>query len=298
MPSSHSTDEHVVITAEEITGAGGPHSDLESPGPLAQKRPNAFTELMASKKTKQYTSPPSKGMASKVYNIFRDRSGLGAYLESPESLPPNRVVEYDDEFVVINDLYPKASVHLLLLPRSPALSSQHPLHALSSNPTFLASVRSRVEKLKITVANELRRQYGKYSASDAPYQLALEDMMSSPNPPSPDQRAAVLPQGRDWSRSVIAGVHTHPSMSHLHIHVISVDMHSPCLKHKKHYLSFNSTFFVSLDDFPLEEDSLRFHPGDWPSWEMKCWRCGRNFGNKFKALKHHLEGEFDAWKKE
>ena len=87
-------------------------------------------------------------------------------------------------------------------------------------------------------------------------------------------------------------------MNHMHVHILSEDMHSPCLKHKKHYLSFNSSFFVDVDDFPLEEGSPRFHPGDWPSWDMKCWRCGENYQNKFAKLKGHLEEEFEAWKKE
>jgi aprataxin len=152
--------------------------------------------------------------------------------------------------------------------------------------------------LKDLAASELRRQYGHISASDKPYQDALEAMMSSPDPPPPEQRAALLPPGRDWTKDIVVGVHTHPSMNHLHIHIFSRDMQSPCMKHKKHYLSFNTTFLVQLHEFPLEEGSERFLPGDWPSWDMKCWRCGKNFRNKFAALKQHLDGEFGEWKEE
>jgi len=87
-------------------------------------------------------------------------------------------------------------------------------------------------------------------------------------------------------------------MNHLHIHVFSRDMHSPWLKHTKHYLSFNSSFLVQLDEFPLEEGSARFRPGEWSKWDMKCWRCGESFGQRFKRLKEHLEGEFEEWKRE
>lgn len=31
--------------------------------------------------------------------------------------------------------------------------------------------------------------------------------------------------------------------------------------------------------------------------DMKCWRCGKNFGNKFKQLKEHLEVEYEEWRK-
>lgn len=122
--------------------------------------------------------------------------------------------------------------------------------------------------------------------------------MGSPNPPPPEEREALLPPGRDWLSEIKAGAHTHPSMNHMHIHIMSREMHSPCMKHKKHYLSFNSSFFVPMEDFPLEKGSVRFHPGDWPSWDMKCWRCGKDFKNKFAALKKHLDDEFDEWKKE
>lgn len=190
-----------------------------------------------------------------------------------------------------------ASVHLLLIPRKPKYYDQHPLHAFSEDAAFLAQVRERVQHVKRLAASELRRQFGDVSASDAPYQTALEDLMSSPSPPTPEQEAA-LPPGRDWSADIVAGVHTHPSMSHLHVHIFSRDMHSTWLKHKKHYLSFTSSFLVQMDDFPLAKGSDRFSPGDWPKWDMKCWRCGENFTNKFAKLKPHLEEEFDAWKKE
>jgi aprataxin len=121
--------------------------------------------------------------------------------------------------------------------------------------------------------------------------------MSSASPPTPEQEAA-LPPGRDWLADIVDGLHTHPSMNHLHIHIFSRDMHSSCMKHKKHYLSFNSSFLVRMDEFPLEEGSERFSPGSWPSWDMKCWRCEQNFTNKFARLKEHLDDEFVVWQKE
>lgn len=40
------------------------------------------------------------------------------------------------------------------------------------------------------------------------------------------------------------GYHAEPSMSRLHLHVISDDMNSPCLKTKKHWNSFTTDFFL------------------------------------------------------
>ncbi|KAJ4362362.1 aprataxin-like protein [Neocucurbitaria cava] len=294
---------HDAITAEEITGEETPNSLQKTTDPSSQKRPNAFTELMSSTKKPKPTTQQPPGVLDKAKSVVRGfdpRNGLSIYIEKPEANPEGRVVEYDDDFVVINDKYPKASVHLLLLPRKPEYYTQHPLSLLSTNPHFLSELHKRVARLKQLAASELRRQYGHLSASDAPYQQALEALMSSADlpPPTPEECAARLPPGRDWLADIVAGVHTHPSMNHLHVHVFSRDMQSPWMKHKKHYLSFNSTFLVRLEEFPLEEGSERFHPGDWPGWDMKCWRCGQNFKNKFAALKAHLEEEFEEWKKE
>lgn len=41
-------------------------------------------------------------------NNFVGRDGLGIYIQYPERNPEGRVIEYDDEFVVIQDKYPKA----------------------------------------------------------------------------------------------------------------------------------------------------------------------------------------------
>ncbi|KAF2633047.1 HIT-like protein [Macroventuria anomochaeta] len=310
--SSNITEKHQdPIVAEEIEGALKPQASHLL---FASKRANAFTELMSAKKPKP-AAEPAEIPAKPVMRGFDARNGLGLYIEHPEKNPEGLVVEYDDDFVVINDKFPKAryassllfqsspgliihSVHLLLIPRKPEYYNQHPLHLLSSNPAFLAEVRRCVDRLKQLAASELRRRYGRHSATDVPYQSALSDLMSSPNPPPASERDALLPPGRDWLSEIKVGVHTHPSMNHMHIHIMSREMHSLCLRHKKHYLSFNSSFFVDVDEFPLEEGSERFHPGDWPSWDMKCWRCGENYKNKFAKLKGHLEEEFEVWRKE
>ena len=87
-------------------------------------------------------------------------------------------------------------------------------------------------------------------------------------------------------------------MSHLHIHVFTRDMHSPSLKHRKHYNSFNTPFLVDVADFPLRDDDPRRDTKEegYLRRDLKCWRCGKNFGNQFQKLKEHLEREFEEWK--
>ncbi len=222
-------------------------------------------------------------------NVFAGRDGLGAYIADPASFPPARVISYDEQWVVINDMFPKSSVHLLLLPRDATKACLHPFSALS-DPEFLAAVKSEVQKLRALVASELRRKYALYSQTE---RLRNEAMDAEP-PLSADE----LPQGRDWSKEVVAGVHAHPSMNHLHIHVLSVDRYSPCMKHRKHYNSFNTPFFVPVEDFPLAAEDKRRHPGreGYLDSDLKCWRCGENFGNRFARLKGHLEHEFEKWR--
>ncbi len=237
-------------------------------------------------------SSPESSKKSNSKHLFSPRDGLGAYTLHPDKYDSTRVIYYDDNFVAINDSYPKSSVHTLLLPRSPKHNLLHPFDAFE-DAEFLASVKEQTTKLRSLVAKELQRKYGAFSKQDAPRQAILncEVDLAEGEP---------MPEGRDWEKEVMVGIHAHPSMNHLHIHVLSVDRYSECLKHRKHYNSFATQFFVPVDDFPLAEDDVRRHPGKegYLASDMKCWRCGKNFGNKFARLKEHLKEEFEEWKRE
>ncbi|WYZ38981.1 hypothetical protein EsH8_III_000895 [Colletotrichum jinshuiense] len=273
------SDPEDAITQDEIQGTA----------PTLVTPRNAFTELMNRKRKpepgpEQYKS--SRGKPS------RGRDGLGAYLENPDSLPTSRVIYHNDDFVAINDLYPKASVHTLLLPRSHTHNLLHPFDAFD-DPQFLASVQKEVLRLKGLVAKELQRRFAKESKAEAAREAVLDGLE--------EVEGEELPKGRDWHAEIITGIHAHPSMNHLHIHVLSREMYSECLKHRKHYNSFNTPFLIDIADFPLPPDDPRRHPGR-EGYLMKkdlvCWRCGQNFKNQFARLKEHLAVEFTEWKKE
>ncbi|RFU73070.1 hypothetical protein TARUN_9180, partial [Trichoderma arundinaceum] len=240
-------------------------------------------------------------------HLFKNRMALGAYIAAPESYPASVVIYHNADFVVIHDKFPKATVHTLLLPRSPTHSLLHPFEALK-DVEFLAKVKLEVEKLKVLVATELQRRLGSFSRSDAARQAVLngetepdgggeeEDKESAKG----KRKEPELPPGRDWAAEIMCGVHAVPSMGHLHVHVLSRDMHSPAMKHRKHYNSFNTPFLVDVADFPLENDDLRRSSKEegFMKRDLVCWRCGRNFGNRFKELKDHLDKEFEEWKRE
>ncbi|KAL4990854.1 HIT-like domain-containing protein [Aspergillus falconensis] len=268
----------------------GADSSTASQAQKQQVKRDAFAELLSpkSKQPKHSSGSSPKDIPKKASGVFYARDGLGAYIAKPESYPPSTVVYHNDEFVVIHDMFPKSTLHLLLLPRDPEKTLVHPVEAFD-DAVFLKKVKDEVKKVRTLAAGELRRKYGKYSARDRERREALDA-----EPP-----VDCLPAGRDWEQDIMCGIHAHPSMNHLHVHVISRDRYSDRLKHRKHYNSFSTPFFIDINDFPLARDDPRRNPDrqGYLRRDFVCWRCGRDFGSKFTALKKHLEEEFDEWKR-
>ncbi|KAK8855217.1 HIT domain-containing protein [Apiospora arundinis] len=315
---------------EAITGGEIASTVIASPSGTATeetttttKTPrNAFAELMTAKpnmgqisskghkrrasSSGQATASPAttSSATNKKKRSFAGRDGLGAYIADPAAFPPNRVIYYNDDFVAIRDMFPKSAVHCLLLPRKVPVDVEM-FEVVRSDPAFLAAAQAEAAKLKQLVAKELERKFGRESRSSALRQRVLDSSSSSGDPEAVEKeewegkKDGKLPPGRDWAREVKVGIHSNPSMNHLHIHVLSRDMASDSLKHKKHYNSFNTDFFADLDIFPMDDGEVyeRKH-SDWSSRDLVCWRCGKNFSNKFQKLKEHLAEEFEEWKRE
>lgn len=72
------------------------------------------------------------------------------------------------------------------------------------------------------------------------------------------------------------GFHAVPSMRQLHLHIISKDFDSPCLKTRKHWVSFtNKDFFLDIDDFievPLQYE-IEEKKKILKSAPLTCPRC-------------------------
>jgi aprataxin len=194
------------------------------------------------------------------------RNALREYLDDPAN--HSSVLGYNDDFVVIRDLYPKSTVHLLILPRDQVKQRQRMSEACY-DADFFTKLKSEAVKWRTLAGKELARQL-----------LSTTDVTSESS----------------WNTEIKVGVHSAPSMNHLHIHVLSRDMRSPYLRHKKHYNSFTTPFFVDLEAFPLSDDNAQARMRDWHKRDMICWRCNRNFENKFTQLKEHLQHEFQAWR--
>ncbi|CAD0200879.1 unnamed protein product [Chrysodeixis includens] len=95
-----------------------------------------------------------------------------------------------------------------------------------------------------------------------------------------------------------AGFHAVPSMQRLHMHIISTDMVSPCLKTKIHYNSFTTQFFRPYADIleELKENgcikkmSPELHKS-LMSTELQCNQCTYKPKN-MPQLKEHLLTHF------
>ncbi|XP_072318622.1 aprataxin [Eucyclogobius newberryi] len=98
------------------------------------------------------------------------------------------------------------------------------------------------------------------------------------------------------SLSFRMGYHAIPSMSHVHLHVISQDFDSPCLKNKKHWNSFTTDYFVESKDVlqMLESNggvSVKEGTSELLKLPLRCHICQKELST-IPALKEHLKTHF------
>uniref|UniRef100_A0A8C1BY44 Aprataxin n=1 Tax=Cyprinus carpio carpio TaxID=630221 RepID=A0A8C1BY44_CYPCA len=89
------------------------------------------------------------------------------------------------------------------------------------------------------------------------------------------------------------GYHAIPSMSHVHLHVISQDFDSPCLKNKKHWNSFTTDYFVESQDViaMLEHDgkvTVKDGTSELLKLPLRCCFCHKEQPT-IPKLKEHLK---------
>lgn len=187
--------------------------------------------------------------------------GLLAYLKDPSKFS-DVVITYTEELVVIKDKYPKSLLHLLILPRFsiPTISHLTPAHI----PLLEAM---------LALGNELGRDW---LAQDAE-----KDVTKKSPPPSAS------------TTRVDVGFHAVPSMTQLHMHVISDDFDSPALKNKKHWNSFQKPFFIPVSaiiETLQKGDKIAFNKEQYDKYldqPLKCHRCNTQMSN-LPSLKTHI----------
>ncbi|CAH01478.1 DNA 5'-adenosine monophosphate hydrolase [Kluyveromyces lactis] len=191
--------------------------------------------------------------------------GLRPYVLCPERLP--EVLYFDDIATIIHDKFPKSEEHFLVLPRSHKISNSHPT---TIDNGIKVQLQWHIDWAKRFCWTQFIKKYD------------IKDI-------SLKEKEAFL------ANFVQSGVHSTPSMANTHIHVMTRDFHSKKLKHKKHFNSFNSPFFIPWDELPVLD-----LPGDKElseryikNFEMICPYCSTNFKNRFAKLKEHLADEFN-----
>jgi len=173
----------------------------------------------------------------------------------------DRILYQDNRCMVIYDAYPKARMHVLLLPKPDFLSVQR---VADIQTCMLPQVR---------ILHQIAHRVG----------AALHRQQSS--------------------IGFLCGYHAEPSLTPLHIHIISGDLCSPCLKNKKHWTSFATGFLVGISEVEtaLEDDDRDKNPLDREvsrliaqrkqalGSSLLCHRCGHP-AMSMPAMKAHAEG--------
>ena len=96
----------------------------------------------------------------------------------------------------------------------------------------------------------------------------------------------------DEKLRIRVGYHAIPSMPQLHLHIISEDFDSECLKTKKHYQSFATSFFIDANEVirKVEKDGkMVIDPGmdNLLTQNMHCLHCGTILKN-MPTLRRHV----------
>ncbi|KAI9187774.1 aprataxin-like protein [Blastocladiella emersonii ATCC 22665] len=160
------------------------------------------------------TSAASKRPPGGLYALL-------GYVRDPAAYTSDEVRSYTDDVVVVVDKFPKAAVHLLVLPRFTCGAARLPEDKRKA-PTGLDSVedlRPAENEADVAVVETLVE-----ACSKLVHELEREHPILT----------------------FRVGVHAIPSMHHLHVHVVSQDFVSDGMKTKHHWKSFTTRFFVPL----------------------------------------------------
>jgi len=316
--------------------------------------PTPFSPMRARKKTpdlhqtgKQSNAPSKtqeddsrmKGMDDWLASITREserggkklssywQDALYNYIRFPSKLRDRIVWESKEmQCVAIQDKYPKARHHYLVLPIKEIESiSNLTIDDLPILENMEAAARALIKQITANDPQDPRN-----SENDA------KSHARPPHPPPDSICGDVERRGgeggqekksKDISSSMRGvwrvGYHTIPSLKLLHLHVISTDFHSPCLKNRKHWQSFTTPFFIDSPPFLKslreirEKEARKKNNHNWNktkgnsvSFEsflaailergaateilkkepMRCFHCKKVF-KTIPKMKHHLEAE-------
>lgn len=220
------------------------------------------------KRLKANSSKRVKLTTDKVKNVLKNEpissnsKKTASFLSLESSMKDHKLQVFkNDRFVCIKDKYPKSKAHFLLIPHGDAFPKLIKLADLINLSQC------------IDILTELK------SLSNKIIQENFPDYLKS---------------------KFLCGFHSIQSMQPLHMHILSTDFESDCLKNKKHWNSFNTKYFVNLDELIecLKNDKDYFKKdyfnlnnksvlASYLDSELKCNICNAVQKN-MPALKRHL----------
>ncbi|EEB09226.2 aprataxin [Schizosaccharomyces japonicus yFS275] len=241
---------------------------------IMPKEKNAFKELMSRKLSVPDYQNPSSNDRLKKRNYF-DKSTrsywgthLRKYLLKPEA--ESNVLYFDDSYVLIRDAYPKAQVHLLLIPRDQDVSKLHPYEIIRTRPDI-------IKKLLQLINGDLKS-------------IILKEARSTVY-----QDIETVDEEEIWNFLNI-GFHSKPSEMNLHVHIISKDSVSSSMKKPLHYILFHTEYFIPLTTEAQNLPDITQFGDQFMKQDLVCWRCKCSFQRKFSSFKEHLNVELATYK--
>lgn len=123
---------------------------------VPEKKRNAFAELMSPKLKAPKSDASDKKPHRSLKSLSPWKGALLDYIKHPERFP-DQVLRATPNTILIKDSFPKATVHLLLLPRSPEHYDLHP-HEAFKDLEFLAMMKEEASSAAQIAAAELGRR--------------------------------------------------------------------------------------------------------------------------------------------
>ncbi|GAC93538.1 hypothetical protein PHSY_001103 [Pseudozyma hubeiensis SY62] len=175
-----------------------------------------------------------------------------ASAKDPTTLPTDdRVLFYDDLTITIYDKFAKAQYHFLVLPRIPFRPSLSASASIPQQGAPTLSASNGKLNFGATSSNNVPASHMKSISSvlASPYAGQVLEALRTASERVVQHIRDDMKQNYDVAWDVERAFHSVPSMEHLHLHVVSMDLVSDRLKHKKHYLSFHPSvgFALRLD---------------------------------------------------
>ena len=216
----------------------------------------------------QTTVKKSEGKKNEKMGSKSEKAAKGNFLSLEQSMnDPLMQVFKNERFVCIRDKFPKSRVHLLLIPLGLKLLKVEQVIQLPNRLEFLRDMKK--------TAGQIFENFVKNDFKDAS-KIGMK-----------------------------FGFHAVQSMQPLHMHIISQDFDSNCLKNKKHWNSFNTDYFIEIDSLirhlteDLENGSKDYFATDkfglkdrvkldaFLNAPLKCHKC-EHIPKNLPALKKHL----------